>query len=116
MTELDKLKHFMKPYYQTDDDETLLNDYLTEYTYAVCAASALWYELAGEVGLNQDGLQQVDTGAEKFKYSEPGTIQLACTRQAAHYEKRCNAINKIGSCSVKVIKAPVAGIEDISDY
>ncbi len=112
MTKLAKLKHFMKPYYQEETDEELLNAYIAQYIHPECAASALWYELMGSVGLHVDGLQQIDTGAEKFKYSEPGTVQLACERAAKHYEKRCNSILGIGSCVAKVKKATVAGIED----
>jgi len=113
MSELNKLKHFMKPYYQTLEDEDFLLSYLTTYKYAECAASALWFEKAGEASLNVDGLQQIDTGAEKFKYSEPGTIQLSCERQGKYYEKRCNDKLNINSCAIRVIKPTVANIEDI---
>lgn len=114
MTDLEKLKHFMAPYYQDAADETLLNAYLVDYIYAECAASALWYELAGKAALNVKGLQAIDTGAEKFKYSEPGTIQLACQKQGDYYSKLCDNKKGIGSCAIKVQKATVAGIIDVS--
>lgn len=114
MTNLAKLKHFMSPYYQEIADEELLNDYLIDYIYPECAASALWYELAGKAGLDINGLQQLDTGAEKFKYSEPGTIQLACEKQGKYFERRCNYLTKTGACLIKVEKSTVAGIIDVN--
>ncbi len=113
MTNLEKLKHFMAPYYQLSTDEDLLNAYLTDYAYPECAASALWYELGGKAGLSRKGAQGIDTGAEKFKYSEPGTIQLACYKQGDLYQERCNVLTGSGSCVVKVSKATVAGIVDV---
>lgn len=111
MTNLDKLKHFMAPYYQDIEDESLLNDYLADYVYPECAASALWYELAGKVGLNLNGTLKIDTGAEKFQYSEPGTMQLACDRQGKYYEGRCKILKGYGAVAVKVEKSSVAGID-----
>ena len=89
MTNIDKLKRFMKPYYQDKCDEEVLNDYLSTYTHPECAASALWYELQGTAGLSMEGVQKIDTGAEKFVYSEPGTMQLACGKQGKYYQERC---------------------------
>ncbi len=112
MTDLEKLQHFMAPYYQDASDETLLNSYLTTYTYPECAAAALWNELAGLAGLKNLGVSKIDTGAEKFVFSEPGTVQLACEKQGKYYTKRCNDLQSIGSCAIKVDRSDVAGLTD----
>ena len=112
MTDLEKLKHFMNPYYQDVSDEALLNVYLTDYTYPECAASALWYELGGKAGLEMQGVQKIDSGAEKTVFSEPGTMQLACDRQANYFGERCNDINGVGSVVVKTSKPNIGGIEE----
>jgi hypothetical protein len=112
MTSLQKLRKYMKPYYQSDDDNVLLNDYLDEYTHPECAAAALWEELAGEVGLGNEGLLKMSTGAEKFEYGTPGTMQAACEKQAKLYKNRCEAINGEGSCAVKVSSASVGGVTE----
>lgn len=113
MSDLKKLKHFMNPYYQTDDDNLLLNDYLTDYTYPECAAAALWEELSGSVGLGKEGLLKMSTGAEKFEYGAPGTMQLACEKQAKLYKQRCEDINGIGACAIIVSKTTVAGVTEL---
>lgn len=110
MTNLAKLKHFMAPYYQDASDETLLTDYLANYAYPECAASALWYELRGSKGLELEGVQKIDTGAEKFVYSEPGTIQLACGKQGDYFAERCNMLTGSGSAAIKTSGAKVAGV------
>ncbi len=112
MTELQKLIHFMQPYYQTAADMALLEAYITQYTYAECAASALWYELKGKAGLQLQGVQKIDTGAEKFVYSEPGTMQLACQKNGDYYSQRCDDILGIGSCAVKVSRTTVGGVAE----
>jgi len=114
MTNLEKLKHFMAPYYQEVADETLLEEYITDYTYPECAASVLWYELSGKTGLQMDGLQKMDTGAEKFVYSEPGTMQLACNKQGDYYAIRCDMKTGSGSSAIKVSKSTVGNISE--DY
>ena len=113
MTNLKKLRHFMSPYYQTDDDNILLNTYLDDYTYPECAAAILWEELGGSVGLGNQGLLKMSTGAEKFEYGTPGTMQAACAKQAALYKDRCDTINGIGACAIRVSKATVAGVTEL---
>ena len=110
--DIDKLKHFMKPYYQDVGDLTLLNDYLTDYTYPECAASALWFELGGSKGLEMEGVQKIDSGAEKTVFSEPGTMQLACEKQGRYFGERCNDLNGSGSIMIKTSSPSVGGIEE----
>lgn len=112
MTNLEQLRHFMKPYYQEASDDDLLTTYLTTYTYPECAASALWFELAGSVGLEMLGVQKIDSGAEKTVFSEPGTMQLACERQGKYFAERCQDLNGIGSVAIKTSKPSVGGIEE----
>jgi len=112
MTDVEKLKHFMKPYYQEVSGVGLLTTDRADYTYPECAASALWFELAGAAGLALEGVQKIDTGAEKFVYSEPGTMQLACDRQGKYFSERCNDLNGYGSASIVVSKPSVGGIEE----
>jgi hypothetical protein len=109
---LEQLTRFMEPYYQAAGDQTLLQDYLDEYQYAECAAAALWNELLGKAGLAMKGTLKIDTGAEKFVYSEPGTMQLACQRAANLYTQRCDDIKGQGSCAIRVSKATVGGVEE----
>ncbi len=111
MTNIDKLKHFMEPYYQEASDLSLLQDYLDEYTHPECAASALWYELKGKIGFDLDGVRKIATGAEKFEYSEIGTMQLACDKNGKYYQSRCEDLAGNGSAAIKVSKADVGGIE-----
>ena len=110
MTEIEKLKHFMKPYYQETSDNTLLQTYIEDYTYSECAAQTLWSELMGEAGMQMEGLQKIDTGAEKFVYSEPGTMQLACKKASDYYGERCAIRNNVGAVAVKVTRSNVAGL------
>ena len=113
LSDLQKLRRFMKPYYQDDDDNVVLNAYLTDYTYPECAAQVLWEELSGEVGLGNMGLLKMSTGAEKFEYGTPGTIQAACDKQAKLYKERCEVINGVGSCAIKVSKSSVGGVTEL---
>ncbi len=112
MTNIEKLKHFMKPYYQETTDNSLLNSYLTDHTYPECAAAALWNELVGSVGLENEGTLKIDTGAEKFVFSEPGTMQLACKKSADYYTERCDTVTNVGACAIKVIRSNVAGLTE----
>ncbi len=112
MKDIDKLKHFMQPYYQEDSDLNLLIAYIDDYSYPECAASALWYELGGSAGLEMQGIQKIDSGAEKTVFSEPGTMQLACERQAKYFGERCSDLNGIGSAAIKTSKPSVGGIEE----
>ena len=72
----------------------------------------MWYELAGKTGLALQGLQKIDTGAEKFVYSEPGTMQLACHKQGDYYARRCNDLEGNGSCAIKVARTTVGGVTE----
>ena len=112
MTDLEQLVHYMAPYYQEAGDLVLLQQYLDKYTYPECAASKLWYELGGKIGLESEGILKVSSGAEKTEYGAPGTMQLACKNQGDYYADLCNALNNIGSVAVKVSKATVGGIPE----
>ncbi len=103
----------MKPYYQETTDNTLLTQYVEDYTYAECAAQALWGELQGSAGMQMEGVQKLDTGAEKFVYSEPGTMQLACKRSADYFGERCEMLTKTGAMAAKVSKASVGGVTEV---
>ena len=59
-----------------------------------------------------EGVQKIDTGAEKFVYSEPGTMQLACEKQGSYFSERCNDLNGSGSVVVKVSTPTVGGISE----
>lgn len=102
----------MKPYYQDVSDVDFLTAYITDYTYPECAASALWNEMVGAVGLAMQGVQKIDSGAEKTVYSEPGTMQLACQKQADYFGIRCNDLRGIGSVAIKTVKPSIGGIEE----
>jgi len=88
----------------------LMTEYVSQYTYAECAASALWSELSGTVGLQDQGLSKIDTGAEKFVYSAPTTLQEACRNQAKYYSQLCRNLNGEGSAAIKVAHETVAGV------
>lgn len=113
MSPLEYLQHFMLPYYNTDADITLLETYLTDYVHPECAASALWNELSGRLAFANEGMLKISIGAEKFEYAAPGTLQLACQRQYNIYSERCDALNSIGSCAIKVDKATVGGVTEL---
>ena len=114
MLDIDKLKHFMEPYYQDITDETLLQEYLDENIYPECAASKLWYELQGKVGFQNEGISKINTGAEKFEYSQIGTLQLACERNGKYYDDKCKELNQNGSLVVRIAKGVVGGVTE--DY
>lgn len=110
LSDLDRLKHYMEPYYQEDSDEDLLSAYLEDYTYPECAAEKLWFELEGKAGLGLQGLTKMDTGSEAFTYSEPGTMQLACQKAAEYYREQCFIKKRVGSAAIKVAKTPIGGV------
>lgn len=110
-TNLEKLAHYMKPLYQEATDVALLEEYLSEYTYPECAAAKLWEEKAGEYALSGGGITEMITGAEKFKYSSPETLQKVAMENAYRYQQRCDDIKGYGSCAIPVAKAPVGGVE-----
>ncbi len=112
LSDLQKLTRFMAPYYQEVGDQTILQDYLTEYTYPECAASALWYELGGTAGMEMQGVSKVDAGAEKFVYNTPSTIQQGLMKQGDYYKERCKDLSNIGSAAIKVSKCPVGNITE----
>lgn len=114
VTNLEKLQKFMRPYYQTETDETMLSEYITTYTYPECAAAALWEELLGEAGLVNKGVESIDTGAEKFKYNAPTTVQDAIRMQIELYTERCNVLTGNCSSAIRVAKTAVGGISE--DY
>ena len=109
MTDLEQLVHYMAPYYQETADSVILQAYLDKYIYPECAASHLWYELGGKVGLADEGLLKMSAGAEKFEYGAPGTMQLACEKQGKYYAGLCADLNGIVS-AIKVSKSSVGGI------
>ena len=102
----------MEPYYQEDTEEPILVAYLTSYVYPECAASKLWYELKGKVALGMDGIRKISTGAEKFEYVEPTTLQAACDKNGKYYAAECAALKHEGSLAVRVAKGSVGGITE----
>ena len=110
MTDLEKLTHFMKPFYQDAGDQTLLQAYLTDYTYPECAAAALWEELASSASMQASGISEIDTGAEKFKYFAPDTVHKTALASAKIYNDRCAALTGQTLCMVRVKQSDVAGI------
>lgn len=112
MEEIVKLRHFMKPYYQenTIEEDAFLQAYLDEYTYAECAASALWAEKAGELAFENDGITKISTGAEKFENVAPSSMQDTAMAQSKYYEAICRNKTGNGSIAACVLKPSVGGV------
>jgi len=110
MTSLENLKRFMKPFYQAVTDETLLNEYIVTYVYPECAAAALWEELATTASVQTTGINEIDTGGEKFKYFSPKTMQEVCLKAVVLYSNRCDALKGGGSCAIRIKQSDVAGV------
>jgi len=110
VTELIKLKRFMNPHYQLPADVEILEDYLTEYTYAECAAGKLWEEKATSYTAKDTAVTEVTTGGEKFKLSSPETAQKTAITAANLYNGRCK--DKWGNlgCAIRITQSTVAGI------
>ena len=84
MTNLEKLKWYMYPYYQTYDYETILDEYITTYGSVERAASALWGELPPRIA--SGGIKSYDTGASSTVFQDLNKITDYCRERAKHYE------------------------------
>lgn len=95
MTDLEKLKRYVYPYYQETADETILTEYLTDYVTAYAAASALWGELPQYI--NTGNIKSINTGAETTMFHGLKEIEDFCSSRANYYSKLDKASAKSGS-------------------
>ncbi len=100
---LNKLKRFMKPYYQEDDE--MLQEYLKEYKTPERAASMLWGELPGAI--TSGSVKAYGTGASSTQFFTPAQIAEFCRERASYYANRAGDTGR--SLFVKVYKEPRAG-------
>lgn len=79
-TEIEKLKHYMTPFYQSSEESSVLDWYITEYEYADVAASMLW----ASIPFTYD-VQRFRTGAEETVYASIKDIAELCKERATFY-------------------------------
>ena len=101
--ELEKLTHYMYPFYQESTDTSVLEWYVTEYVYADVAASKLW----ANIPFNYD-VQSFKTGAESTTYANIKDIGALCKERVAYYEDMVQQRERDGSVVARVWHWPIA--------
>lgn len=95
----------MKPYYQEDTDEEMLQEYLTEFKTPEKAASMLWGELPAVI--NSGAVKAYNTGASGTTFFTPKEVMEMCKERSEYFANRAD--KRRGSLAVKVYKEPIAG-------
>jgi len=90
LSDLDKLKDYMGPYYPSPYDETKLQDYLDEYGTPECAAAKLWNMLRANSTGGMGAIKELRDGSETTKFEDPSKIAEVIDKQAKYYTKQCN--------------------------
>jgi len=103
-TELERLTHFMHPFYQSTADASILSWYIAEYEYADVGASILW----STIPLNYD-VKKFNTGASSTEYQSMSDILKVCTMKVALFEGMVKQRDINGSTIAMVLKGTVAG-------
>lgn len=102
-TELEKLKHYMYPFYQASSDTSVLEWHITEYTYADVAASRMW----ANIPFNYD-VQRFKTGAEETVYANIKDIGALCKERVKFYEEMVSQRENVTSVMARVVHFPIA--------
>lgn len=103
-TEIDKLKHYMYPFYQASSDTAVLEWWVGEYTYADVAASQLWANIPFEYDI-----KKFKTGAEETTYADFSALNALCSANVKKYEKMAIDRSGNGSFIALVNQVTIAG-------
>lgn len=111
MTELERLKMYMYPYYQTVEDEVMLNDYNLTYTRAEASASVLWSISATQIW--SGNIKSFSTGAESTSFQSLIDVTKFCIAQAKVYDRIEKKNRRVGSMMGTV--TPVVFVGGVSN-
>lgn len=100
---LDRLKWYMRPFYQ--DEDTILNSYLTEFGSAEKAASVLWIELPAII--NSGAIKSYDTGASSTVFNDPEKVVKFCRERSNYFADRFRGND--GSVAILVERDSLVG-------
>lgn len=101
---LERLKWYMRPFYQIDDD-TILQSYLDEFKSAEAAASVLWAELPAVI--NVGAIKAYNTGASSTTFNDPISTAKFCLERSEYFASRASKNN--GSLAALVDKDYAVG-------
>jgi hypothetical protein len=107
MTDMQKLTRYMYPYYQTNGDTAVLEDYLDEYSTPEKAACELWGELSQYI--LSGAVKSISTGAEATTFNSPKDIEDYCKARADFYSNKARKLDYNGSFLAYVEQETVAG-------
>lgn len=89
LTELQKLKEYLKPYYQDECDEPLLTAMLEDKQYAECAAAFLWGVKAGQLSQEADGIASQADGSESVSFEDSQKRLKTAQNMSNWYASEC---------------------------
>jgi len=89
-TALSSIKKYMIPYYQTDDDQVILAEYLGKYGSAYCGAAAMWSELPSVINAGST-VKSYGTGAERTEFVDISKILQLCRYNELYFARKCKA-------------------------
>ena len=94
------LNEYIKPHFQTQEDQTLVDIMLQKYVHASLAASKLWGIIAGRAAAQAE-ITRSAAGAESFEYTTATTLQATALAQAEYYDNLYN--EEVGSNTGAII-------------
>jgi len=106
MTDLDLLKKYIYPYYQTDDD-TYLELLLVDYSRPAKTASILWMQSATLIW--SGGIKAYGTGSTSTSFQSLKEVSDFCRAQARVYRDMDKVNRHSGSIAVAVDKMEFVG-------
>lgn len=112
VSELDKLRLYLKPYYQEDCDSSILAATLEDKKYSECAAAFLWGVKAGELSQTLDGITSQNNGSESVSFEKAKDRLDAAMRMESYYSQKCAERKNSGTGALIREKRPdVIGIQ-----
>ena len=109
MTATEKLKWYMRPYYQEDIYADILNEYIETYKSSELAASKMWAELPPSI--SSGSIKSYDSGAASTVFRDLKDILEFCKQQSIYYSMLANK----DSSSMAIITTPpyaVGGVRE----
>lgn len=107
MTDIELLKTYMSPYYQSTEDEALLEMYLETHKTAEASASVLWSVSATKIWAGN--IKSFGTGAESTSFQTLYNVIKFCSSQAEAFAKLDANKRRIGSMMGTVKPVRFAG-------
>ncbi len=111
MTDAEKLKIYVQPYYQEEGDADFLAQQLTEYKTPEMAAAVTWRLLPPQISAGK--VRVYTTAASSTTFHRLLDVLDFCHKMAEHFENLHNAKYKIGSIAVLLDKTlGVGGVKE----